>query len=80
MYIEETLMKLKVCFFELKVMNYYKDIMKFEKKFKIVSKKTFVPVYNGKYLKTKIKSYNENINTNHHNNKILILLFIGNFD
>ena len=27
-------------------------------------------VYSEKYLKTKIKSYNENINTNPHNNKI----------
>ena len=30
------------------------------------------PVYNEKYLKTKIKSYNEKINTNFHNNKIPI--------
>ena len=29
------------------------------------------PVYNGKYLKAKIKSYNRKINTNFHNNKIL---------
>ena len=28
------------------------------------------PVYNEKYLKTKIKSYNEKINTNFHDNKI----------
>ena len=28
------------------------------------------PVYNEKYLKTKIKSYNEKINTNFHNNEI----------
>ena len=28
------------------------------------------PVYNEKYLKTKIKSYNGKINTNFHNNKI----------
>ena len=27
-------------------------------------------VYNEKYLKTKIKSYNRKINTNFHNNKI----------
>ena len=29
------------------------------------------PVYNGKYLKAKIKSYNRKINTNFHTNKIL---------
>ena len=28
------------------------------------------PVYHEKYLKTKIKSYNEKINTNFHKNKI----------
>ena len=28
------------------------------------------PVYNEKYLKTKIKSYNGKINTNFHNNKV----------
>ena len=28
------------------------------------------PVYNQKYLKAKIKSYNEKINTNFHNSKI----------
>ena len=28
------------------------------------------PVYNKKYLKAKIKPYNEKINTNFHNNKI----------
>ena len=35
-------------------------------------KKEFVsePVYNEKYLKTKVKSYNENTNTNFHDNKI----------
>ena len=29
------------------------------------------PVYNEKYLKANIKSYNEKINTNFHNNKML---------
>ena len=29
------------------------------------------PVYNEKYLKAKVKSYNEKINTNFHENKIL---------
>ena len=28
------------------------------------------PVYNEKYLKAKVKSYNEKINTNFHENKI----------
>ena len=28
------------------------------------------PVYNEKYLKAKIKSYNGKINTNFHNNKV----------
>ena len=28
------------------------------------------PVYNEKYLKAKIKSYNEKINANFHNNKV----------
>ena len=32
---------------------------------------TSKPVYNKKYLKTKIKSYNGKINTNFHSNKIL---------
>ena len=31
------------------------------------------PVYNEKYLKTKIKSYNGKIKTNFHNNKIKVL-------
>ena len=46
--------------------------MKFGKKLKIVSKKIFdsEPIYNEKYLKSKIKSYNRKINTNFHDNKI----------
>ena len=42
--------------------------MEFGKKFR----KEFdsEPVYNEKYLKAKIKSYNRKINTNFHNNKI----------
>ena len=45
--------------------------MKFGKK-KYIIKKEFdsEPVYNEKYLKAKIKSYNGKINTNFHNNKI----------
>ena len=46
--------------------------MKFDKKVKYSLKKEFdsEPAYNKKYLKAKIKSYNEKINTNFHNNKI----------
>ena len=42
------------------------------KKFKNTMDKTFDsdPVYNEKYLKAKIKSYNGKITTNFHNNKI----------
>ena len=42
------------------MMNYLKNTMKFGKKLKLVSKKEFdsKPVYNEKYLKAKIKSYN----------------------
>ena len=42
------------------MMNYLKNTMKFGKKLNIVSKKEFdsKPVYNEKYLKAKIKSYN----------------------
>ena len=41
-------------------------------KVKIIIKKEFdsEPIYNEKYLKTRIKSYNEKINTNLDNNKI----------
>ena len=43
------------------------------------------PVYNEKYLKTKLKPYDGKINTNFHNNKIpkrrpLMYLFISNID
>ena len=45
--------------------------MKVREKLKIVSKKCDrEPVYNEKYLKVKIKSFNVKINTNFHNNKI----------
>ena len=46
--------------------------MKFGKKLKAVSKENFIvePVYNDKYLKAEIKSYNGKINTNFHDNKI----------
>ena len=46
--------------------------MKFGKKLKNSIKKEFniEPVYNEKYLKAKIKSYNGKFNTNIHNNKL----------
>ena len=46
--------------------------MKFGKKSATLSKKNFgsKPVYNEKYIKTKIKSCNGKINTNFHNDKI----------
>ena len=48
------------------------DINKIVVSNKNILKKEFVsePVYNEKYLKTKVKSYNENTNTNFHDNKI----------
>ena len=46
--------------------------MKFGKKFSNIVKKEFdsKPVYDEKYLKTRLKFYNEKINTNFHNKKI----------
>ena len=45
--------------------------MKFGKKLKIIKKEfDSEPVYNEKYQKAKIKSYNVKINTNFHKNKI----------
>ena len=48
------------------------ETYKIWKKFKNTIDKTFDsdPVYNEKYLKAKIKSYNGKIITNFHNNKI----------
>ena len=48
-----------------------KNIIKFEKEVSKVIKKEFdsKPVYSERYLKTKIKSYNEKINTNFYMNK-----------
>ena len=61
--------------------------MKFGKKAKTSIKKEFdsEPIYNEKYLKAKIKSYNGEINKNSHNNKIpkessQCIFFISNFD
>ena len=46
--------------------------MKFGRKLKQYQEVKFncKPVYNEKYLKTKIKPYNGKINTNFHNNKV----------
>ena len=52
-----------------KLLEKYNEIWK---KVSKIIKKEFDnnPVYNEKYIKTKIKSYNGKINTNFHNNKI----------
>ena len=52
--------------------NWLKNIMKFGENVSNIIKKEFgiKPVYNEKYLKTKIKCYNRKINTNFHDNKI----------
>ena len=52
-----------------KLLKEYNEIWK---KIKNIIKKEFnsEPVYNEKYPKAKIKSYNGKINTNFHNNKI----------
>ena len=49
-------------------MNCCKNIIKSGIKNVIVLKKDSEPVYNEKYVKTKIKSYNGKINTNFHDN------------
>ena len=52
--------------------NCWKNIMGFGKKGSNIIKNEFdsKPLYNKKYLKTKIIFYNGKINTNFHNNKI----------
>ena len=52
-----------------KLLEKYNEIWK---KVSNIIKKEFYskPVYNEKYLKTKIKSYDGNISANFHNNKI----------
>ena len=50
------------------MMNCRKNIIKSGIKVVIVLKKESEPVYNEKYIKTKIKSYNSKINTNFHDN------------
>ena len=67
-----------------------KLLEKYNEIFSSIIKKEFdsEPVYNEKYLTTKIKSFNGKINTNFHNNKIpkedsqyifLSLIFIDSF-
>ena len=53
------------------MMNYLKTYNEIWEKVKNNIKKKFdsEPLYNEKYLKAKIKSYNGKINTNLHNNK-----------
>ena len=52
--------------------NCWKNIMGFGKKGSNIIKNEFdsKPLYNKKYLKTKIIFYNGKINTNFHNDKI----------
>ena len=52
-----------------KLLERYNEI---QKKVSNIIKKEFdsKPIYNEKYLKTEINSYNGKINTNFHNNKI----------
>ena len=68
---EETLVKINKSFLikDDELLEKYNEIWS---KVNISIKKEFdnKPVYNEKYLKGKIKSYNGKINTNFHNNKI----------
>ena len=52
--------------------NYLKKYNEIWRKASNIIKEEFdsKPVYNRKYLKLKLKSYNERINTNFYNNKI----------
>ena len=65
-------------------MNYQKNMIKLGKKLNSIKKEfDSEPIYNNKYLKAKIKSYNGKINTNFHNKKIpkkVLNLFTSNFD
>ena len=70
--IEKTLMKLNIYIFLIKddeLLEQYNEIWE---KLKNSLKKELGsnPIYNEKYLKAKIKSYNGKINANFHNNKI----------
>ena len=65
--------KTKCMSFLIKDERLRENTMKLRKKVSNIIKKEFDSelVYNEKYLKTKIKSYNGKIYTNFHNNKIL---------
>ena len=65
-------MKLNVCFFSIKDDDLLEKYNEIWEEVKNIIKKEFhrEPVYNEKYLKLKIKSYNGKISTNFHNNKI----------
>ena len=65
-------MKLNICLFLIKDDELFEKYNKIWIKNSIIIEKEFhiKPVYNEKYLKTKIKSYNEKINTSLHDNKI----------
>ena len=71
-HIEKTLMKLNVCSFSIKDDDLLEKYNEIWEEVKNIIKKEFdrEPVYNEKYLKLKIKSYNGKISTNSHNNKI----------
>ena len=69
--IEKTLMKLNIYFLikDDELLEQYNEIWE---KLKNSLKKELGsnPIYNEKYLKAKMKSYNGKINANFHNNKI----------
>ena len=68
------------------MMDYKKNIKILEKVENVIRKELDIePVYNEKYIKAKIKSYNGKISTIFNNNKIPkegfpVYLFISNFD
>ena len=64
--------KTKGMSFLLKDEKLLKKRNEIQKKVSNIIKKEFgsKPIYNEKYLKTKMNSYNGKINTNFHNNKI----------
>ena len=71
LHIEKILVKLNKCIL-IKDDELFKKYNKIWRKVKNIIDKEFDkdPVYNKKYLKPKIKSYNRKINTDFHNNKI----------
>ena len=64
--------KLNVCLFLIKYEKLLEKYNEIWKKVNNITNNEFDSnaVYNEKYIKTKIKSYNGKINTNFHNNKI----------